>query len=353
MPRKINYDVIEWNKLQELHNNGIPFSSIAKMAGICVESLYKASLMGKITQNKIPPRHTEETKKLISAKRRAFLSNNPDKHTWKRENRNKSVPCEKLKLFLKGMNISFIEEHSPLEDRHYSIDIAFPDKKIGIEVNGNQHYDKAYNLLPYYQQRHDNIVAAGWILIELHYKLVFDLQKMTKLVGQLISNHNINECDYSYSVFEKPVKTKKKPTKRKEGPRALEKAKRLKILHQMDFCDIGWKSTFSKVCNIQERSVMKWIKNNSSEVYDRLSAYRNNVRSTPKKINWARQLGLTYGGKIKMKKEHIDSRLALLSSIDMNKLGWVTKAALILGLSHTQVRRFVRKHYKGEVYTRK
>ena len=27
------------------------------------------------------------------------------------------------------------------DGRFFSIDIAFPDEKIGIEVNGNQHYD--------------------------------------------------------------------------------------------------------------------------------------------------------------------------------------------------------------------
>lgn len=30
----------------------------------------------------------------------------------------------------------------PLDDRSFSLDIAFPEKKIGIEVNGNQHYER-------------------------------------------------------------------------------------------------------------------------------------------------------------------------------------------------------------------
>jgi uncharacterized protein YydD (DUF2326 family) len=51
--------------------------------------------------------------------------------------------------------------------------VAFPDKKIGIEINGNQHYNSDKTLKTYYQNRHDLIVADGWKLYELHYSFVF------------------------------------------------------------------------------------------------------------------------------------------------------------------------------------
>ena len=51
----------------------------------------------------------------------------------------------------------------------FSIDIAFPDIKFGIEVNGNQHYNSDGTLKPYYKERHDLIEKSGWILLELHY----------------------------------------------------------------------------------------------------------------------------------------------------------------------------------------
>lgn len=68
-------------------------------------------------------------------------------------------------------NIIFIEEYKPLNDRLFSIDIAFPDKMIGIEINGNQHYDIEGNLKPYYQNRHELIETAGWTLLEFHSNL--------------------------------------------------------------------------------------------------------------------------------------------------------------------------------------
>ena len=68
-------------------------------------------------------------------------------------------------------NVLFTEEHQPLLhiDRFFSIDISFPDQKLGFEINGRQHYDDKGNLLPYYQNRHDLITNDGWILHELSY----------------------------------------------------------------------------------------------------------------------------------------------------------------------------------------
>ncbi len=89
-------------------------------------------------------------------------------------NRKTSIPCEKFKSLLKSENIIFEEEFKPMEKRHFSIDIAFPSKRIGIEINGNQHYSSEGILAPYYQERHDLIEKCGWKLYEIHYKKCFD-----------------------------------------------------------------------------------------------------------------------------------------------------------------------------------
>jgi len=113
---------------------------------------------------------TDEIKSKISKSRKNYLLNNPEKHPWINNKKFISKPCEILKKKLKLSNITFSEEYQPLSTNSYSIDIAFPDIKLGIEVNGNQHYkqDKK-TLLNYYQERHNKIVKSGWRLIELHY----------------------------------------------------------------------------------------------------------------------------------------------------------------------------------------
>ena len=130
-------------------------------------------------------KHTEETKRKISESRKKYLSNNPDKHVWKYNNKFISKPCEILKLKLKENNISFIEEYSISNDRFYSIDIAFPNKKIGIEINGNQHYRKDGKLKKYYQDRHNYFNDNNWTLYEIHYKSIFINNELNDIINKI------------------------------------------------------------------------------------------------------------------------------------------------------------------------
>lgn len=80
-----------------------------------------------------------------------------------------------LKSFLKEKGIKFIEEYEPFNDVNYCVDIAFPDEKIAIEVNGNQHYNKDGSLKDYYQKRHDLFVERGWKIFEIHYTKCYNI----------------------------------------------------------------------------------------------------------------------------------------------------------------------------------
>jgi Zn finger protein HypA/HybF involved in hydrogenase expression len=53
-----------------------------------------------------------------------------------------------------------------------------------------------------------------------------------------------------------------------------------------------------------------------------------------------------------LKKDEVEERLKKISHIDLGKFGWVQKVADALNLTHTQARRFIKKYYSGEVYTR-
>jgi len=129
--------------------------------------------------------HSKETKDKMSLRRANYLKENPDLHPWKRNDKFLSIPCQIVKDHLMSKNVSFVEEFCPLEDRFFSIDIAFPEIKVGIEINGNQHYKSNGKLLPYYQQRHDLIVDSGWMLFELPYTIAYDLSKIDAIVSKL------------------------------------------------------------------------------------------------------------------------------------------------------------------------
>lgn len=142
-------------------------------------------------------KHTEESKRKISEKRKKWLAENPDKHPWKSSNKFKSKPCEKAKEFLKQMNIQFIGEYDPkINGRNFSIDIALPDKKIAIEINGNQHYEKTGELKPYYQKRQDLLEADGWTVYQVHYSACFNLEKWSDFANILKNSSKKVEFDY-------------------------------------------------------------------------------------------------------------------------------------------------------------
>ena len=128
--------------------------------------------------------HSEEMKKQLSKSRKKFLKNNPEKHPWKLHDRFKSKPCETLKKKLRKAGYKFEEEFMPLfPQRHFAIDIAFPEKKIGIEVNGEQHYNRDGKLTDYYRKRNLLMEQHGWNIIELHYKKVYRDDIIKEILG--------------------------------------------------------------------------------------------------------------------------------------------------------------------------
>lgn len=150
-------------------------------------------------------KHSEESKLKQSIARKKWLFENPDKHVWKRNSKFKSVPCEKLKEYLKQENIAFVEEYTPLIERAFSIDIAFPDKLIALEVNGNQHYERDGSLKSYYQKRTKLLEDNGWVVYDIHYSSCFKQHLITPIVQEILQSSVKLQFDYlTYVKREKP-----------------------------------------------------------------------------------------------------------------------------------------------------
>jgi hypothetical protein len=65
-----------------------------------------------------------------------------------------------------------------------------------------------------------------------------------------------------------------------------------------------------------------------------------------------KRLGDEYGGLNELTSDEIERRFELIMDINLLEYGWVRKVSDRLGLTHTQVKRFIEKHYKGEFYRR-
>jgi DNA-binding transcriptional MerR regulator len=199
-----------WNydEIQKLYDSGLSWREVSKIHKISTATIFNKICDGllksrnlsessKIHRNKKQYKHTEESKRKISESRKKWLKENPDKHPWKSNNKFKSEPCEKVKEFLKKLNIQFISEFDPnIEGRNFSIDIAIPDKKIALEINGNQHYEKTGELKTYYKERHDLLEKNDWNVYQIHYSSCFNLEKWTDFINQLKNSPVKIEFDY-------------------------------------------------------------------------------------------------------------------------------------------------------------
>lgn len=212
---------------------------------------------------------SEEAKKKISDARKNFLLNNPEEHPWKKSDKFVSPPCEFFKSYLDSKNIKYLEEYRPLTDRFFSIDIAFPDLKIGIEINGEQHYNRDGSLTEYYQNRHEKITSVGRELFEIHYRHAFYPEDvMSKIeIGE--------QPDYTEYFEEKRKQKKKVLTKKEIGDKVREETDKKNIPlipivknSNIDFSKYGWTSKVAKLLSIKPQKVNKWMKRYMNEFYE-------------------------------------------------------------------------------------
>ena len=219
----------------------------------------------------------EELCKIRSEAMKKYLRDNPDKHPWKSNAKFKSVPCENFKAILDELNIKYLPEHTPSNERAFAIDVSLPQYKIGIEVNGNQHYNKDGSLASYYQERHDFLTNLGFEIHELHFSLFFDREKMIQLINSIIANKPLFDFNYEEYLQNKLNKIKRNEKNKvckcgetiyKASKMCLncKNIKQRKVLVRpeldtllKDVKELGYVGTGKKY-NVSDNAIKKWIK---------------------------------------------------------------------------------------------
>lgn len=186
--------------------------------------------------------HTDEMKKHLSEKRKQWLKDHPNEHVWKRNTKFISEPCENFKKYLLSKGINFVEEYTPFNDVNYSLDIAWPDEKLAIEINGNQHYNSDGSLSNYYSKRHKLFETRGWKIIEIHYTKCYNIQLND---FQDILNLPIYDKNYVGKYFsKKELKQQEKLLKDKQKQEKIDKQKQIiyNLINNsgIDFSKSGW-----------------------------------------------------------------------------------------------------------------
>lgn len=177
-------------------------------------------------------KHTEETKKIISEKRKEYLRNNPDKLSWAGKNRKiESVPEANCRKVIEEMYIANIHQNynDPEWDRFFSIDFANIENKIGIEVNGAQHYNRDGTLAEYYQKKHDYLIEKGWKISEVLYTEFYNTDNIKKIINETLVSNAIYSSDAKVINDKLERSIAKKEAKEKITLNTLSRLKRRKV----------------------------------------------------------------------------------------------------------------------------
>lgn len=188
-----------WDEIQKLINENHTQKQIRQLFHISRKVWERAKKFSKIMCKKCYHKQSEKTKKLLSEKMKNYLKNNQGKHVWKKNSKFISTPCQMFKNFLSNNGVSFYPEYTDSKWQHnYSIDIAFVNEKVGVEINGNQHYNSDGTLKQYYRIRQDYLKSCGWKIIEIPYSMVWNDDFKEKILNDIKTKFAV-VTDYDYA----------------------------------------------------------------------------------------------------------------------------------------------------------
>lgn len=210
--------IINWNEVQKYYDDGHTIVETSTYFGISQRKLYKASKEGKLKtrsisnslkiSKKTSRKHTEETRLKISQIRKKYLLENPDKVPYLlNHSRNESYPEKYFTEIFEKSGLEFVKN---FRIGLYELDFSVPDKKIDIEIDGEQHYCDQ-NIIDSDNRRNDFLKSEGWDIIRIRWseykKMNYD-ESSNYISSLLLYINRISENKPKF-VFEKKEKRKK------------------------------------------------------------------------------------------------------------------------------------------------
>lgn len=133
--------------------------------------------------------HTEETKKKISEARIKFLHENPDMVPYKLNHytKGRSYAEEYWKVILDSNNLVYEEQY---QIGPYQLDFAFPNLKIDLEIDGDQHHlDK--RVVESDKRRNIYLENLGWTIVRVkwsEYKKLTEKKEYVSIILEQIKD---------------------------------------------------------------------------------------------------------------------------------------------------------------------
>lgn len=141
----------------------------------------------RISNASMGRKHSEKTKKKISEKRKEYLRKNPDKVPYRLNHysRGPSYAEEYWKGILDANELDYVQEY---RIGLYSLDFAFVDNKIDLEIDGDQHYLDE-RIIKSDKRRTEWLTEKGWTVIRISWSEYQRLSKneRIKFVNNILS----------------------------------------------------------------------------------------------------------------------------------------------------------------------
>lgn len=145
-------------------------------------------------------KHSPETKKLISDRRKIFLAANPDMVPYKLNHKSKETYPE---TYFKECLPGFIYQYH-IPDTLYHGDFVNPQEKIIIEIDGEQHYVDP-NIVTHDIKRTSKLESLGWRIIRIRWSDFQKLDKCEKI--DIVNKLNENKIEgFDMNTYVKPKK---------------------------------------------------------------------------------------------------------------------------------------------------
>ena len=187
----------DWKKIQEYYDDNHTWEDVIKNFKMADKTLIKAiknklfktrtrSQAIKISYIKKPRIHSEETKKRISNARKKYLIEHPDKvpYLLNHYSKGESYPEKYFEKILKKENLKYDRY---LQISIYNLDFAFSDKKIDLEIDGDQHYFDP-RILESNKNRDNYLNSLGWKIIRLKWSdyKKYNMEQKEETIKKLI-----------------------------------------------------------------------------------------------------------------------------------------------------------------------
>jgi very-short-patch-repair endonuclease len=199
----------DWEEIQRYYDSGsVTWENLRDVYGVSFGSISKAKKRGVFnTRNKIEAQRisdkrfgrvlSEETKKKISEKRKAYLKANPDKVPYLMNHYSKgdSYPEQ---YFNKCLNGSCYEKKYRVGN--YELDFADIERGIDLEIDGEQHFVDR-RIVEHDLKRNDYLISLGWKIIRIRWSIFqkIDTISKKKIINSILDNEPF-ECE-AISLF--------------------------------------------------------------------------------------------------------------------------------------------------------